>query len=703
MSPIPPVTAAAPEAKSADLVAENLSALKALFPQAFIEGGIDFEVLRDLLGDVVDEGEERYGLNWSGKRQARRLALTPSLGTLRPAKGESVDWDTTKNLMIEGDNLEVLKLLQKSYAGQVKLIYIDPPYNTGNDFVYPDDYADSLGNYMRRTGQADAEGIKNTSNAESSGRYHTEWLNMMLPRLMLARELLTQDGVILVSIDDAEVSRLKDLMGSVFGEENFIASLVWDKSRKNDAKLFSVGHEYMLIYARSRAALREGKVVWREAKPGTREIWLKYLDLRQQHGADDAAVEADLQAWFSTLSKKDPSKKWSRYKRVDKNGPWRDRDISWPGGGGPRYDVLHPLTQKPCKVPERGWVYADPDEMQRQIKLGTVVFRDDESEPPFRKFHLRPISDDLIEVSDDDQVEMDDTDESVGSEDDELATQVRGTYIYKQAQVSVKALRKLMGAKAFTNPKDQEELSSLFAYVTGGSNDHTVLDFFAGSGTTGHAVMAQNAMDGGRRRYILVQLPEQLDPAKKDQKTPAAFCDAIGKPRNIAELTKERLRRAAAKLKADNPDAAFDGGFRAYKLSTSNLKAWTPGAGDLQTDIENAIDNLTPGRTEGDLMVELLLKQGIDLAEAVVTRDIGGCQVHAFGGGVLVVCLADIAVADAQGLADGIAVWVEELNPPAATTLFFKDSGFEDNQAKANLAAILDQRLGDRLLKVRSL
>lgn len=703
MSAIDSIAAGEPESKSADLVAENLAALKALFPQAFGEGGVDFDVLRQLLGDAVDGGDERYGLNWSGKRQARRMALKPSLGTLLPSKDDSVDWDTTRNLMIEGDNLEVLKLLQKSYAGQIKLIYIDPPYNTGNDFVYPDDYADSLGNYMRRTGQADADGVKNTSNAESGGRYHSEWLSMMLPRLMLAQNLLTKDGVILVSIDDAEVFHLKDVMDDVFGEENFIANLVWDKSRKNDAKLFSVGHEYMLVYARSRATLRDRKTVWREAKPGTREIWLKYLELRQTHGGDDAAIEADLQAWFSALPKKDPSKKWSRYKRVDRHGPWRDRDISWPGGDGPTYDVLHPVTGLPCKVPEGGWRYSDAAEMQRQIKLGTVVFRDDETEPPFRKFHLRPIRDELIETGDETETEDADESDDAGSEDDELATQVRGTYIYKQAQVSVRALRKLMGTKAFTNPKDQDELTNLFSYVTAGSTDHIVLDFFAGSGTTGHAVMAQNAADSGSRRYILVQLPEPLDPTKKDQKTAAGFCDSIGKPRTIAELTKERLRRAAKRVRADNPEADFDGGFRGYKLANSNLKAWTPGASDLEADLVNAIDNLVPGRTEDDLLVELLLKQGIDLTESMVTREIAGREVHAFGHGAMVACLADVSKADAETLASGIADWVDELSPPNATTIFFKDSGFEDNRAKANLAAILEQRLGDRLLKVRSL
>lgn len=673
MSPIPPITAADPEAKSADLFAENLSALKALFPQAFTEGGIDFEVLRDLLGDVVDDGEERYGLNWSGKRQARRLALTPSLGTLRPAVADSVDWDTTKNLMIEGDNLEVLKLLQKSYAGQVKMIYIDPPYNTGNDFVYPDDYSENLENYLKRTGQKDSEGVRNTSNAESGGRYHTDWLNMMLPRLELAKRLMRDDGLVVVSIDDAEISSLNMIMNDVFGEENKVACLVWDKNRKNDARLFSVGHEYMLVFAKSLSYLKEMKVRWREKRPGLDEARELFASLVEKHGEDWTAVRKEFSAFYRGIEKDDPRKSIGRFTKVEKRGPYRDDgDISWPGGGGPKYEVLHPKTKQPVKVPAGGWVYPTSEGFWGAHDAGFVVFGEDETTlPRQRRFLFEGDGQVMISVN------------------------------FSYAQTATMDFVELMGSRVFENPKNWSDIARLASYFD--TKDSIVLDFFAGSGTTGHAVMAQNATDGGGRRFILVQLPELLDPANKDQKIAVDFCDSLGKPRTIAELTKERLRRAAIKVKTENPETEFDGGFRAYKLATSNLKAWAPGTGTLQSDIENAIDNLTPGRTEEDLMVELLLKQGIDLTEAVVTRDIGGRRVHAFGGGVLVVCLADIATADAQSLADGIATWIEELNPATATTFFFKDSGFEDNQAKANLAAILSQRLGERLLKVRSL
>ncbi|WP_199783715.1 site-specific DNA-methyltransferase, partial [Cronobacter dublinensis] len=238
------ITSDMPELQSMNITEDNISKLNSLFPEAFNEGSIDFDVLKQLLGENVDEKEERYGLNWHGKRQARQLALTPSRGTLRPCKDESVDWDNTKNLMIEGDNLEVLKLLQKSYAGKVKLIYIDPPYNTGKDFVYPDNFQDNMKNYLELTGQTE-DGARLSTNTETSGRYHTDWLNMIYPRLKLAKNLLRNDGVIIISIDDSELSNIKVTLDEIFGGENCLANLVWDRNRKTDAKYFSVAHEYM--------------------------------------------------------------------------------------------------------------------------------------------------------------------------------------------------------------------------------------------------------------------------------------------------------------------------------------------------------------------------------------------------------------------------------------------------------------------------
>ena len=708
------------ETKSADILEENIARLKALFPEAFTEGKVDFEVLRQLLGGAVDEREEKYGLNWHGKRRARQLALTPSTGTLRPCPEDSVDWDTTRNLMIEGDNLEVLKLLQKSYAGKVKLIYIDPPYNTGSDKVYPDDFQDSIRNYLELTGQVDGAGRKLSSNTEASGRFHTDWLNSIYPRLRAARNLLRNDGVILISIDDNELHDLRCVCNEVFGEENFVACVVWEKGRKNDAKLVSVGHEYVLIFAKSLGHLRETNVIWRQEKPGAREIWEKYEELRRIHGEDDSLIETHLQAWYSSLPKTHPSKKWSRYKHVDANGPWRDHDISWPGGGGPCYDVPHPKTGIPCKVPDDGWRFSKLEAMQRQIKLGLVEFREDHTEPPFRKAHIRPLPDEIQPEAEAEEAE------SPEGEEEELAMQVRGSYFYKQSQVAVKFLRRLLGGKAFNNPKDHVELAKLFNYATADDSGAIIMDFYAGSGATGHAVMDLNQADAGKRRFILVQLPEPLDSNDKDQKVAAEYCDELGKPRNIAELTKERLRRAGKKIREEQTTEHTENtekgkkdlfnsvssvpsvvkrlpdlGFRVFKLASSNIRAWEPDRENLPQTLEASVEHLKTDRTETDILFELLLKLGLDLTVPIEEKSIAGKTVHSIGAGTLLVCLAQqITREGVEPLALGIADWHKVLAPAGETTVVFRDSAFADDVAKTNLTAILQQH---GLENVRSL
>ena len=701
------IEAHSPEAQSTDLIADNIAKLKAMFPELLTEttqgdkttASLNVEVLKNLIGDATAaDSEEKYGLNWHGKRKARQMALTPSRGTLRPAPAESVDWDTTQNLMIEGDNLEVLKLLQKSYGrdgGQVRVIYIDPPYNTGKDFVYADNFKDNIANYQQLMGWRDVDGERISSlasrkNTEASGRFHTDWLNMIYPRLRLARTLLAADGVILVSIDEHEITNLRSVMNEIFGEENFLSCLTWEKGRKNDAKFFSNGHEYVLVYAKSQAHLRDKRTLWREEKPGARDIWDKYLELRAKYGSKERQIEADLQAWYSDLPKTHPAKKWSRYKRVDQNGPWRDRDISWPGGGGPRYDVPHPVTKVACAVPERGWIYATQEEMQRQISLGLVEFRDDHTEPPFRKAHIRPISQE-IDVADDAN-ESDDVDASEDEEEEEFATQVRGSYFYKQSQVSVKYLRTLFGKKVFNNPKDLDEIARLIRYTTSDDKNAFVLDFFAGSGTTGEAVMRLNSEDNGNRRYILVQLPEPLDPKDKQQKVAAKYCEDMGKQLNIAELSKERLRKAGVAIKTEKPEWQGDVGFRVFKLDNSNIRAWNPNAADLNDSLLANLEHIEPGRTNEDVLYEVLLKLGLDLCVPIVQKQIAGKAVYSVGEGVLLACLdKHINVANAEPLALGMAQWREQQGTATETTAVFRDSAFENDVAKSNLAAILEQ------------
>lgn len=680
----------APETKSADLVAENIDALRSLFPDAFREGKIDFDILKQLLGGAVDQRDEKYGLNWHGKRQARQIALTPSTGTLLPCPEESVDWDTTQNLMIEGDNLEVLKLLQKCYTGKVKLIYIDPPYNTGSDFVYPDDFKDNIANYLRITGQLDGDGYKRTSNPESSGRFHTEWLSMMLPRLKLAQSLLHRNGVIFISIDDQEISNLRILCDEIFGSENFVGNIIWEKGRKNDAKLVSIGHDYMLVYAKNKPALTENGEKWREAKPGAAEIQAEYLRLKSLHNGDNDAIQEGIRDFYKGLTKEHPSRKLSRYGNVDERGVWRDDNMSWPGGGGPTYDVIHPITGKPCKVPDGGWRYSTPEKMQQMVESGRVMFRDDESEPPIRKTYL---------VRGDEYIGEEDPDEQ--SESDDVGIQVAGSYFYRSALQASNLMLDMFGAKIFNNPKDHEVLARWINYATNGDKNAIIMDFFAGSGTTGHSVLSLNAKDQGSRRYLLVQLPEHLSEDDKDQKVAAKFCMKIGRAATIAELTKERLRRSSAKVRKEAPSVLMDGGFRVFKLSSSNIRAWEPEPSDLEGTLLANAEHLVQGRTEQDVLYELLLKLGLDLCVPIEKKQIAGKPVHAIGGGALIVCLADGLTKDVvESLAAGIVAWWKALAPAVDTRVVFKDSGFADDVAKTNMAAILNQ---NGILDVRSL
>lgn len=655
------ITAASPEAQSADLVAGNIEQLKALFPELITEGpngtAVNVDVLKALVGDrTVTDADEKYGLNWHGKRRARQLALTPSTGTLRPCPDESVDWDTTQNLMIEGDNLEVLKLLQKSYAGKVKLIYIDPPYNTGKDFVYPDNFQDNIRNYLELTGQVEG-GQKISSNTEASGRFHTDWLNMMYPRLRLAKNLLSDNGLVFISIDSSEATNLRSIMDEVFGSENFIGLLptVMNLKGNNDAFAFADTHEFTVVYARN----RENCVVFQLPVPeDSLDDWLederglyKRADTLRRTG-QDASRERRPNGWFPVF--------------IDENGtvyttnedkPRAESDIT-----------LWPVSEA---GEELSWTWSKQKINDEPFNLIVV---DGKSGKNIYKKQRASLGD--------------------------LPTSKPKSILYKPEYSSSNGtaeIASLLGSNVFDSPPKPRSLIRDFVII-GTSKDDIVLDFFAGTGTTGHAVMAQNLSDHGSRRFILVQLPQSLDPMNKGQKTAAEFCDKIGKPRTIAELTKERLRRAAAKIKADSPMFTGDTGFRVFKLDHSNIRAWNPNPADLEASLFDHQDHLLEGRSEADVLYELLLKLGLDLCVPIEKRSIEGLDVHAVGGGVLLACLAEtITREQVEPLAQGIVAWHKELAPAGDTTCVFRDSAFQtvagaaDDVAKTNLAAILEQ------------
>lgn len=667
------LTAADPETKSPDLAAKNLAALRALFPELVTEGAdgvaVNLDVLKQLVGDkTVTDVEEKYGLNWHGKRRARQLALTPSTGTLRPCPKESVDWDTTQNLMIEGDNLEVLKLLQKSYAGKVKLIYIDPPYNTGKDFVYPDNFQDNIKNYLELTGQTDEGGKKLSANTEASGRFHTDWLNMMYPRIKLCRNLLRDDGVLLVSIDDGELHNLISLLNEIFGEECFVANLVWEKKKKGAFLSGDITNikEYIVVISRDK--------------------------FRFNGLTGEIAKQTETYPVIKTTN--------SRGRRIIRRGivsKFRQSEYEIQSGArissGNMEMILHSdmiirngILAEDVEV-ESNWIYSQ-QLLDKYAAAGELYITQDTY---FRRIVNEPRVKRLKDI-----LPMSGTAGETGlvfKVSDNLFEDGWGTN-----EDGFDELHELFEEQNLMSfPKPTKLISKLVLSATMDDKSALVMDFFAGSGTTAHGVWTLNAQDGGQRKVISIQLPEPLNITNEEQASSASFCDKIGKPHTIAELTKERLRRAGKKIRAANPLLAGDLGFRVFKLDSSNIRAWEPDRDKLVQTLQDSVEHLKTERTEQDILFELLLKLGLDLCVPIETKQIAGekdktHEVHSIGAGALLVCLSPaISQDDVEPLALGIVEWHKALNAAGETTVVFRDSAFADDVAKTNLTAILNQ------------
>ncbi len=443
------IIAGDPETRSADILAENLDRLKALFPEAFTEGKVDFDVLRQLLGDAVDDGDEKYGLNWHGKRRARQLALTPSTGTLRPCPEDSVNWDTTQNLMIEGDNLEVLKLLQKSYAGKVQLIYIDPPYNTGKDFIYPDNYRDSIRPYLEYTGQADGSNGRLSSNTEASGRFHTHWLNMLYPRLRVARNLLAPTGAIFLSIDDGELSNLKAMLNEIFGEENFVAQIEWQKryTRSNNTDNFTSVIDHILLYQKS-----------------------------EQFTVNLVERDDEANARF-TNPDDDPRGPWKATPFLNQVSPEKRPNLCYP--------ITNPYTGQTANPTTKAWRYerAMFERLLTEDRLWWGSSRD-KLVPDIKTF-LSEVRPGMTPIN------------------------FWGHKFAGNTDDANREIKDLLGEKVFDTPKPIRLIHRMIEHACKGDND-IVLDFFSGSASTGDAVLRKNLSDHGDRRFILVQIPERI-------------------------------------------------------------------------------------------------------------------------------------------------------------------------------------------------
>jgi len=638
------------ESKSADLIQENLEQLKQIFPEVMKEGKVDFEALHDLLGNYADTPEERFALNWAGKANARREAQKRSTGTLRPCPEESLDWDTTENLYIEGDNLEVLKLLQKSYHSRVKMIYIDPPYNTGKDFVYKDNYTDNMQNYLELTGQDK----KLSTNTESDGRYHSNWLNMMYPRLKLARNLLKDDGVIFISIDDNEVVNLRKICEEIFGEENFVADIcvVNNLKGRNDKKYIARANERLLMFVKSgefeEYGLSLNDIVVAEYKEMDDKGKYRLLELRKRGGAD------------------------TRQERPNMYYPFFVNPLT--GSVSLEKNTSHCIEAVPVKSDgvDGRWRWGiDTARGRLEFLYGKKVQTADKYNI-YEKDYL---------------------------EDENGTRRIRPKSVMSGAaystDVATKEYRAIMSPIDFSSPKPVAMLSDLIEYSAEPNSGAIFLDFFSGSATTAHAVMQLNAEDGGNRKYICVQIPEPTPEDSEARKAGYA---------TIPEIAKERIRRAGKKiveeqkkkskeggLFAEEP-AKLDIGFKVFKLDSSNINAWDSNPDNLETALNNSLFNIKTDRSEDDLLYEILIKYGIELTETINRHTIDGKTVYEMGAGSLIVCLADNL---SSAVAEGIGKLYEEVRPEGLEgncRVVFKDSGFNgSDEVKTNTMLILKQ------------
>jgi adenine-specific DNA-methyltransferase len=601
--------------RSHDVAGDRRRELLRLFPEIATEGGkLDLERLKLALGEAVDVGKERFGLTWPGKADCFRTIQAPSLATLRPCREESVDFDATENLILEGDNLEVLKLLQKSYLGKVKMIYIDPPYNTGKDFIYPDNYTESLQTYLEYTGQVDAEGRKFGTNTDTDGRFHSRWLNMMYPRLYLARNLLREDGVIFISIDDVEADNLKQLACEIFGEENFVEQLVWKNKYNAGAmtKGFSNVHEYVLCFSKT-----------------------------------------PIEAILAPLSEQAIAK----YKGRDAKYAVRGGFVTQPlatGSKDPRPNLRFPIVWRGQEIwPDKQWIWSK-ERVEEALANDEIVVNESGGQLNVRvKQYLK--------------------DENGSIRKTKPLSILIGPY----NQEGSKEVDALLGRDVFKFPKPSALIRFLLSLSVNerDSSDSIVLDFMAGSGTTAHAVLDLNKQDGGNRKFILVQLPEPT--GREDYPT-------------IADITKERVRRVIKKLNDEDAGKLdLDGGkkpdrgFRVLKLAESNFTTWdaeqAKDAEGLARQLFDHVDHIREGRTEGDLLHEILLKGGFPLTTPVEKLELAGKTVHSVAGSALLICLDR-------------ALTLELIRAMAARTperVVCLDEGFAKNdQLKANAVQI---------------
>jgi adenine-specific DNA-methyltransferase len=612
--------------ESLDLTKQNIDRLKELFPEVLTDGEkINFEMLKTVLGEVVEDNNERYQLTWHGKKQAILGAQKPSKGTLRPVPGKSKSFENTENLYIEGDNLEVLKLLQKSYNGKVKMIYIDPPYNTGQDFVYKDNFKNGVQNYLEQTGQVDSKGNQLSTNVESNGRFHTDWLNMIYPRIKLSRSLLTDDGLIFVSIDDNELANLLDICNEIYGESNFIANFVVEKrTNRENRKVVSSRHDYLVCYAKN---------------SDSKDRILKQLPMSEK----------------ALANYKNPDN--------DPNGLWKSDPATAQAGHGTKsqfYDLVAP-NGKIHKLPSgRCWLYTK-EEMEKHIKANRIWFGRDGNGVPRVKTYLNSKERGL-------------TPESIWFAEDISTNEI--------AKNRFKELFK--GLSLFETPKPVDLILQALKISTNNNNQELILDFFSGSATSAHATMQLNAEDGGNRKFIMVQLPEILEQNSEAYKNGfRTICD-IGEERirRAGEKIKHELvekKKTAGMLDEKTVDPySLDFGFKVLKLDTSNIREWNAEFESLEDQLDLYETPFIDGRSELDIVYEIMLKHGLELTYTINSFEVEEKNVYDIAYGNLFICLANNINTN---IAKAIIAKRNEYGIETSSVVF-SDAGFNGNDSE---------------------
>lgn len=611
--------------ESEDIQQENVKKIAAMFPNCVTEArdekghlkkAINFDLLKQMLSDAVTEGDEAYEFTWVGKKASIVEANRPIRKTLRPCKADSVNWDTTENLYIEGDNLEVLKLLQESYLGKVKMIYIDPPYNTGNDFIYNDDFKMSSEDYADESGEVDAEGNRMFKNTDSNGRFHSDWCSMIYSRLMLARNLLSKDGVIFISIDEHEDSNLKKICDEIYGRANYIGDIVWESTTQP----INAGSAQFGLQKKT-----EPIIVYAKQKENIKGFVLKETD----NGL--------------------------KYPHVGKYGPCRFEIIEKSDAGS--YSRPSMKFQILGQYPREGKRWQIGEETARQLEREGKV----------------EIVDGIVK-------------KAVYPEDEKDKKQYVPFWSffdakqYGTAQTGKDELNKVMEtAMGFDTVKPIALIKSIIFHM---GENNIILDFFSGSATTAHAVMQLNAEDGGHRKFIMVQLPEETD--EKSEAFKAGY-------KNICEIGKERIRRAAKKIHQDNPDATFDDGFRVLKLDDTNMKDVYYAAGDYSQDLVSMLEsNVKPDRTDLDLLFGCLLDWGLPLSLPYTSEIIDGCKVHTYNDGDLIACFD-------ENVPESVIKTIAKRQPLRAV---FRDSSFASSPEKINVGEIFKLLAPDTRVKV---